>query len=73
MSVDYRSTAMIGCEVKNFDPDKNFDLYIARGLYWAQGGSYFSGDVDPYIVGLKKNTAFVRKLETNESLSLIVI
>ncbi len=54
MSVDYRCTAMIGCEVPHFDPDSNFNHLIAKGLYWAQGGSCFSGDVTPYIVGLKK-------------------
>ena len=54
MSVDYRSTAMIGCEVPHFDPDKNFDLLISKGIYWAQGGSCYSGDVTSYIVGLKK-------------------
>ena len=54
MSVDYRSIAMIGCEVTNFDPDNNYNHLAAKGLYWAQRGSYFSGKVDPYVIGLEK-------------------
>ena len=53
MSVDFASAVAIGCSVKNFDDDRRTKFYN-KGLNWYRGGSCYSGDMDDYVVGLKK-------------------